>query len=217
MNKHWNMQVEDEEGYYEGPLMAAGGSDSDKVSADYNNLYFYSGVTQQNNLQLNKLLVNTAQKLTTIQTTYRVETPAKIYLHINSYGGSVFSGFSSVDYIRNSPVPVVSIIDGCAASAATIMSVVAKERYINEHAFMLIHQLSSGMWGKFEEMKDDMMNNELLMKKIIGIYEEHTKIPKTKIKDILKRDLWWDAKTCLKYGLVDDIITPTSALSDWDF
>ena len=29
-----------------------------------------------------------------------------------------------------------------------------------------------------------------------------------KIKDILKRDLWWDAKTCLKYGLVDDIITP---------
>ena len=38
--------------------------------------------------------------------------------------------------------------------------------------------------------------------------EEHTSIPKSKIKDILKRDLWWDAKTCLKYGLVDDIITP---------
>ena len=88
------------------------------------------------------------------------------------------------------------------------MSVVAEERYIHEHAFMLIHQLSSGMWGKFEEMKDDMKNNEMLMKKIIGIYEEHTNIPKSKIKDILKRDLWWDAKTCLKYGLVDDIITP---------
>ena len=121
---------------------------------------------------------------------------------------AVFSGFGSVDYIRNCPVPVVSIIDGCAASAATIMSVVAEERLMHEHAFMLIHQLSSGMWVKFEEMKDDMKNNELLMKKIIGIYEEHTKIPKSKIKDILKRDLWWDAKTCLKYGLVDDIIIP---------
>ena len=103
---------------------------------------------------------------------------------------------------------MVSVIDGCAASAATIMSVVAEERLMHEHAFMLIHQLSSGMWGKFEDMKDDMKNNEMLMKKIIGIYEEHTNIPKSKIKDILKRDIWWDAKTCLKYGLVDDIITP---------
>jgi len=57
-------------------------------------------------------------------------------------------------------------------------------------------------------MKDDMKNNEMLMEKIIRIYEEHTQIPKTKIKDILKRDLWWDARTCLKYGLVDDIISP---------
>ena len=31
---------------------------------------------------------------------------------------------------------------------------------------------------------------------------------KLEISDILKRDLWWDAKTCLKYGLVDDIIIP---------
>ena len=37
--------------------------------------------------------------------------PGKIYLHINSYGGSVFAGFSSVDYILNSEVPVTSIID----------------------------------------------------------------------------------------------------------
>jgi len=87
------------------------------------------------------------------------------------------------------------------------MSVVAHERYIHEHSFMLIHQLSSGMWGKYEAMKDDMKNNELLMKKIVNVYQENTKIPKVKIKDILKRDLWWDAKTCLKYGLVDDIIT----------
>ena len=45
------------------------------------------------------------------------------------------------------------------------------------------------------------------MKKIIAIYEENTKLPKSKITQILKRDLWCDAKTCLKYGLVDDIIT----------
>tara|TARA_R100000664_G_scaffold970_1_gene2669 strand:- start:1017 stop:1643 length:627 start_codon:yes stop_codon:yes gene_type:complete len=207
MKKNWHLNAAEEEGEYEGPTLAAGNSDDSKVSSEYNKIYFYSGVTRQDNLQLNKLILNTGQKMKSIELCYKLPEPPKVYLHINSYGGSVFAGFSSVDYIKNCPAPVTSVIDGCAASAATIMSVVAKERYIHEHAFMLIHQLSSGMWGKFEDMKDDMKNNELLMKKIIGIYEEHTKLPKSKITQILKRDLWWDAKTCLKYGLVDDIIT----------
>ena len=42
---------------------------------------------------------------------------------------------------------------------------------------------------------------------IKDIYKKHTKIPKGQLSKILKHDLWWDAKTCLKYGLVDDIIT----------
>ena len=209
MNKYWHLEAQDEKDEdIQGPTMMAGSSDDSRVSVEHNKIYFYSGVTRQDNLALNKLLHSTGHKLANIQQVYKLNEAPKVQLHINSYGGSVFAGFSSVDYIRNCPVPVVSVIDGCAASAATIMSVVAEERLMHEHAFMLIHQLSSGMWGKFEAMKDDMKNNELLMKKIIGIYEEHTKIPKVKIKDILKRDLWWDAKTCLKYGLVDDIITP---------
>ena len=101
---------------------------------------------------------------------------------------------------------IITTIDGCAASAATLMSIVANRRLIHEHSFMLIHQLSSGMWGKYEELKDDMKNNNLLMKTIKDIYQKHTKIPKTKLNQILKHDLWLDAKTCLRYGLVDDII-----------
>ena len=86
------------------------------------------------------------------------------------------------------------------------MSVVGTKRYISENAYMLIHQLSSVSWGNDEQLKDDMINNKALMKRIRDIYEQYTKIPKTKLKDVLKRDLWWDAKTCLEYGLVDDII-----------
>ena len=132
--------------------------------------------------------------------------PPNIYLHINSYGGSVFAGFAAVDYIKDSIVPVYSIVDGCAASAATLMSIVARRRFMSENSFMLIHQLSSGLWGKYEEMKDDMKNSDILMKKIKGLYAEHTKIPKRKLNEILKHDLWFDAKTCLEYGLVDEIL-----------
>jgi len=51
-----------------------------------------------------------------------------------------------------------------------------------------------------------MTNNELLMRTITDIYTQYTRIPKKKLKEMLKRDLWWDAKTCLEYGLIDDII-----------
>ena len=157
MNEYWNTKLKDIN--TEGPMMSAGGADDSRVSAESNRIYFYSGVTRQDNLVLNKLLNSTGNKLKNTQHVLQLPEPPKVYLHINSYGGSVFAGFGSVDYIRNCSVPVVSVIDGCAASAATIMSVVAEERLMHEHAFMLIHQLSSGMWGKFEDMKDDMKDD----------------------------------------------------------
>ena len=71
---------------------------------------------------------------------------------------------------------------------------------------MLIHQLSSSLWGTYENLKDGQKNNDMLMQKIKQIYIENTKIPKRKLNEILKHDLWWDAKTCLEYGLIDEII-----------
>ena len=87
------------------------------------------------------------------------------------------------------------------------MSVSADVRYMRETSFMLIHQLSAGSWGKFEELKDDMENNKLLMKTIKEIIASIPKfLVRKNLEEMLKRDLWWDAKTCLEYGLVDDII-----------
>ena len=185
---------------------AADDSDKDQVLATQNRVYFYSEVNRSKILTLNKKLRSLDISIRNQNNNLGLKSGANIYLHINSYGGSVFAGFSAVDYIKKSQTPVCSVIDGCAASAATIMSVVAKERYMHEHAFMLIHQLSSISWGKYEELRDEMKNNDLLMKTIKDIYLEHTKIPKRELNKILKHDLWWDAKTCLKYGLVDGII-----------
>jgi len=70
---------------------------------------------------------------------------------------------------------------------------------------MLIHQLSSGSWGKMAELEDDFANNKKLMSKIKDIYKEHTEVPKKELSEILKHDLWWESDVCLKYGLVDEL------------
>ena len=53
---------------------------------------------------------------------------------------------------------------------------------------------------------DNKKNCDRLMKMIKNIYLEHTRIPKKKLDSILNTDIWLDAKQCLDYGLVDEII-----------
>ena len=79
-------------------------------------------------------------------------------------------------------------------------------RIIRRNSFMLIHQLSGGVWGTYEDIVDNKKNCDRLMKMIKNIYLEHTRIPKKKLDSILKTDIWLDAKQCLDYGLVDEII-----------
>ena len=97
MKKNWFLSASEESEQYEGPSLAAGSSDDSKVSSEYNKIYFYSGVTRQENMQLNKLILTTGQKMKSIELCYRLPEPPKVYLHINSYGGSVFAGFGSWD------------------------------------------------------------------------------------------------------------------------
>lgn len=172
-----------------------------------NHIYFYCSVTNKSILSLIKHIRELNVSLANESTKYNL-TRIKIYLHINSFGGELFASLSAVDTIINSKIPIVSIIEGCAASAATLISIVCHERQILPNASMLIHQLSSGFWGKYLEIKDDFINLTYLEEKTKNIYKKYSnnKLTEKKLKKILKRDIWWDADKCFKLGLVDKII-----------
>ena len=168
-----------------------------------NNLYFYGDITEPNALELNAALYEMDKKLCV--TNLFLDVKPNINLRINSYGGSLFAGLATVDAIRNLKSEVHSYIEGAAASAATLISVVCNKRYIGKYSKMLIHQLSASSYGKYTELEDDMENNKHLMDTIKAVYKEYTKVPMKKLNEILKHDLWFDSKTCLKLGLVDFI------------
>ena len=168
-----------------------------------NNIYFYGDITEANALELNAALYEMDKKLSI--TNVFLDLKPVINLHINSYGGSLFAGLATVDVIRNLKSDVHSIVEGAAASAATIISVACKRRSMGKYSKMLIHQLSSGVYGKYNELEDDMENNTHLMETIKSIYKAYTNVPMKKLNEILKHDLWFDSKTCLELGLIDEI------------
>jgi ATP-dependent Clp protease protease subunit len=175
------------------------------IAVHENKIYYYAGVNRDSASELNKKIGELESKSLTLANNLDIDPPT-LRLMINSGGGSITAGISSMDTILRTKVPVHTYVDGFCASAATFLSVVGSCRFMSRNSYMLIHQLSSSLWGKYSEIEDEKKNLDLMMETIKNVYSEYTKVPMKKLDEILKHDLLWDAKTCLKYGLIDEII-----------
>ena len=180
--------------------------DESNITRENNHIYFYSDIDQASIYKLNALLREAEEYCYITAFRLNIDT-IPIYLHINSCGGSILDAFAAIDYICNSRVPVHSIIEGSSASAGTLISIVCAKRYIRPTSYMLIHQLSSSLWGKMCEIEDEVQNLTGLMTRIRKIYMERSKMSKKTMDNLLKRDLWLDAHTSIKHGLVDELWT----------
>jgi len=170
-----------------------------------NELFFYGPMNQRSCFELKRLLSDLNIKMLTLHHQYKIEPPP-IHLHIQSQGGSLYHTLYLMDLIENMETDVYTYVDGFAASAATLVSVVGKKRFMTKRSLMLIHQLSGSDSGKFNELQDQMSNMNILMSLIVNTYLNHTKIDRKRLTQLLDKDLWLDSETCLKYGLVDEII-----------
>ena len=175
------------------------------ISVHENKIYYYAGVNRDSSVELNKKIGELESKALTLSNNLSI-LPPSIKLFINSGGGSLTAGISSMDTILRCKVPVETYVDGFCASAATFLSVVGEKRFMSRNSYMLIHQLSTNFWGKYSEFEDEKQNLDLMMKTIKRVYKEHTKVPEKKLDEILKHDLMWDAEKCLQYGLIDEIV-----------
>ena len=169
-----------------------------------NHIYFYSDVSTKSILQLTQIIKKLTKDLLVLNVQYN--TDVEIWLHINSGGGDVFAILSCIHLIENNKININTIVEGQACSAATILSMVGKTRQITENSYMLIHNISSGFWGKMHEFEDEIKNLKLLTKDIRKMYTQYTNIKTKQLDQLLKKDLLLHAKICLSYGIVDEII-----------
>lgn len=173
------------------------GSDGEElnITRNGNELYFYEEVSTESVLYLNSMLKRMER-----------DVHGPIVLYINSPGGCVFSGLSAMDHISSLRVPVHTVADGLCCSAATFMFLAGEKRFIKPHAHVLIHQISQeSEWVRFEDMKDELKNLEKLMEHVVQIYRDTTDLPETKLKRMMKRDMYLNAEDCIKYKIADEL------------
>ena len=74
---------------------------------------------------------------------------------IDSYGGQVYSLMSMIAAIKDSELPIATIVEGKAMSCGAILFSCGEEglRFMDSNATIMIHDVSSMDFGKVEELK----------------------------------------------------------------
>ena len=165
-----------------------------------NEIHFYGEITSENSLEFIAAFRNLEIKLLKHKAELVGYEP-EIRVHIMSEGGDMFSGLAMKNILETSRVKVITIAQGACCSAATFMFLGGAERRMGPNAYILIHQLSTEFWGKYQDLKNEAKTCEKFMKALKKMYKEKTTIPENKFKKLMKKDLFLSASKCLKYQI----------------
>ena len=178
--------------------------ENDCIKVVGNELLFFGDVDRENTLEFvekfKKLEIELLKKMAEL-----VGYEPMIRVHIMSEGGDVYAGLNMMNVLERSRVKVVTIAQGACCSAATFVLLGGKERRMGKNSYLLIHQISTEMWGSFNDLKHELKSTDKLMKMLKDMYLSKTKIPEAKFKSLMKKDIYLPPDKCLKYGIVSEI------------
>lgn len=127
----------------------------------------------------------------------------EIELHLNSPGGQAFDGIAIYNALRQHAARVTVIVDGLAASAASVIALGGDELIMCQGSSMMIHDASAIAWGnaatcrKTADVLDKLSNNyaKIYARKAGGTAQEW--------RDAMLAETWYDADEAVEAGLAD--------------
>ncbi|MFA5172742.1 MAG: head maturation protease, ClpP-related [Sulfuriferula sp.] len=126
-----------------------------------------------------------------------------ITVRINSYGGDTATGLAICNYLRSEKRPVTAVIDGIAASAASIIACGASTVIMPAGSLMMIHQC----WTVAAGNSDDMLKTADTLAKIddaiVSIYSQRTGKSADEIKALMQAETWLSPEEAVELGLAD--------------
>ena len=136
------------------------------------------------------------------------DLPDHVNFFIQSPGGSFLATLGLMDTIYNLRTPVYTYVHGYAASAATLLSVTGRKRYMYRNSVMLIHgiRMNSNDAKTMNEIDDVYDNVHLFTEMMKNIYLVNSNIKESELESMLKHDKYIGAEQAKEYGLIDEII-----------
>lgn len=137
-----------------------------------------------------------------------------IPIFICSFGGSVYNCLAMRDLIKSSNKKVATIAVGKAMSAGAALLAAGTKgmRFSSPNTTIMIHEVSSGAWGKNSEIQVSAQEtervNELMLMHLSGDAGKSVEIFKKKFIKLKNADWFLTSEEALKLGIIDGIQTP---------
>jgi ATP-dependent protease ClpP protease subunit len=77
-----------------------------------------------------------------------------IELHINSPGGAAFDGVTIYNALRDHDARIEVVVDGLAASAASIVAMAGEKITMNRASEVMVHDASTIVWGNAADLEE---------------------------------------------------------------
>jgi ATP-dependent protease ClpP protease subunit len=121
-----------------------------------------------------------------------------IQIHINSYGGDLFTAIQFLRAIADTEAHVICSVEGACMSAATMIFLAADSFEVSEHSIFMFHNYSGGTFGKGGEMIDQLQHERKWSQHLLQrIYKEF--LTEGEINSLLdNKDIWMDGEEVLK-------------------
>lgn len=144
----------------------------------------------------------------------KVEGP--VNLHLNSPGGDVFDGMAVYAALKRRTEPTTVIVDGLAASIASVIALGADKVVMAPKSKMMIHDGWTAAAGnaqdfqKLVDLLDDTSNN------IASVYDDKAGGGVEFWRERMRAETWYSADEALEAGLIDEIEGKPRKSDDFD-
>lgn len=136
-----------------------------------------------------------------------------VTVRINSGGGDVFAAHAIHNQLVAYKGRVTVVIDGLAASAATIIAVAGDRIIMPANALFMIHNPAIGLSDYYgaEELAQAVNALNAIKASIVAAYRKRCNVSAEELAAMMDAETWMCAAECLEKGFVDEIngsVTP---------
>lgn len=135
----------------------------------------------------------------------RIPDSRPIDLHIHSDGGSFFDGVAMHSMLTQRRGPVHVVIDGLAASAATLVAMAGQSRTIARHGWMMIHEAHALAMGGADDFRRAAEQLDATNEEIVRIYQHHWLGDVDELRRAIHEETWYDSEAAVAAGLADRV------------
>lgn len=129
----------------------------------------------------------------------------EINLYINSRGGDAFAGIAIYNMLRSHGAHINAIVNGLAASAASIILMAGHTRKASLGSMVMVHKGSVCAVGNATFLRKVVDRLDKLDESATDVYAEATGLKRDEIEKMLEIGTWLTAKEAYKKGFVDEI------------